>query len=200
MPPRLSLTAAQIRAGVGAELLSLCQTVTADGVLTDPEVTALSGWLAANSTSDLPAIGFLVTTLQRILADGRITPEERAELYAAIEKVLPPEARQTAKDNRKAVEAAIKELAKERREAERTAEREARERDRALYTVNFMVAGVSYEGRPAIIRRYVQEDDRAFLARDPANRFSRNAIEVRTAQGYCYGYVPEDYAPEVAPL
>lgn len=39
--PRVSLTQAQVQAGLGAELLALCQTVTADGRLTDAEVAGL---------------------------------------------------------------------------------------------------------------------------------------------------------------
>lgn len=207
MPPRISLTPAQVQAGIGAELLALCQTLTADGILTDPEVAELRKWLEDNSRSDLPAIGFLTATLEHILEDGKVTLEERAELYTAIEKVLPVEARRVATDNRKAVQAAMKELAKEKRQEQRAAAKEEREaakaeraRDRAVYAVNFMVAGVHYEGRHEVIRKHVQEGDRVFLARDPKNKFSRNAIEVRTERGFCYGYVPEDFAPEVAPL
>ena len=91
--PRVSLTKAQLEAGVGAELLALYQTVTADGTLTDGEVAELRNWLEVNRAADLPAIAFLVATLECILADGRVTREERKELYTAVEKVLPPEAR-----------------------------------------------------------------------------------------------------------
>lgn len=191
--PRVSLTKAQIQEGVGAELLVLCQTVTADGVLTMAEVGELRAWLDTHRSSDLPAVGFLVGTLERILADGRVTPDERKELHTAIEKVLPPEIRKTAVAQRKAVEAEEKRQEREVREAER-------ELQRPVYAVNFMVAGVHYEGRGEIIRRYVQEDDRVYLARDPNNQFSRNAIEVRLESGYQIGFVPEDYAPEFAYL
>jgi hypothetical protein len=209
--PRLSLTREQIQAGVGAELLSLCQTVTADGVLTDEEIHELRAWLEANRSHDLPAIDFLVATLERILADGKVTKEERKELYAAIEKVLPVEARREAATHRKAVESeekgrdreereAQKQRQREEREAERHQEREERQRRRPVYSANFMVAGVHYEGRPEVIRRHVREGDRVYLVRDPHNRYSRNAIEVRLESGYMIGYVPEDYAPEVAPF
>ena len=203
MPPkkqRVSLTKAQIQEGVGAELLTLCQAVTADGVLTAPELTELRAWLDANRASDLPAIDFLVATLERILADGKVTQDERKELYNAIEKVLPPEARRIAVAQRKTVEAQEKEHARQERATEKERERVEREQQRPIYSVNFMVAGVHYEGRGEIIRRYVQVEDRVYLARDPDNPFSRNAIEVRLASGYQIGFVPEDYAPEVAPL
>lgn len=54
--PRVSLTKTQLQAAVGAELLALCQSVTADGVLTNEEVGELRAWLEANRSQDLPAI------------------------------------------------------------------------------------------------------------------------------------------------
>lgn len=198
--PRVSLTKAQIQEGAGAELLTLCQTVTADGVLTDEEVRELRAWLDANRSHDLPSIDFLLATVERVLADGKVTGDERRELYAAVEKVLPPEARRQAVSQRKAVESEEKDRRRQEREQEKRREREERERNRPIYFVNFMVAGVHYEGRPEVIRRHVQEGDRVFLARDPHNRYSRNAVEVRTEAGYQIGFVPEDYVPEVAPL
>jgi len=198
--PRVALTKAQIQAGLGAELLALCQGVTADGRLTNAELVELRNWLVANRSADLPAIGFLVTTLERILADGKVTREERKELYAAIEKVLPPEVRREAAGQRRLVEAQEKEETRREREAEKQHEREERERRRPLYSMNFMVAGVPYEGRSAIVARYVAEGDPVYLARDPDNEFSRNAVEVRIGNGMQVGFVPEDYAPDVAPL
>lgn len=203
MPPkkqRLSLTKAQIQAGVGAELLALCQTITADGVLTNDEIAELRAWLGANRTGDLPAIEFLVVTLERILADGIITKDESKELYSAIEKVLPPEARREAVEQRKTVEAEEKDHVRQERESQRQQEREERERTRPLYSMNFMVAGVHYEGRPDVIREHVDEGDQVFLVRDPDNKFSRNAIEIRLTNGMQIGFVPEDFAPEAAPF
>jgi hypothetical protein len=63
-----------------------------------------------------------------------------------------------------------------------------------------MVAGVRYEGRPRLIAKYVRPDDTVFLVRDRNNRFSRNAVEVRTRHGYQIGFVPENYAIGLAPL
>ena len=40
----------------------------------------------------------------------------------------------------------------------------------------------------------------AFLVRDRANAFSRNAVEVRLSNGMQAGYVPEEHAIDVAPL
>jgi hypothetical protein len=198
--PRISLTKTQIQAGVGAELLTLCQTFTSDGSLSTEEINELIQWLSSNRKSDLPAIEFLVKTVDQILADGKVTPEERKELYNAIEKVLPPEARKEATGKRKAVEAEQKAQIKQERETEKQREREERERQKRLFTMNFMVAGIHYEGRWEIVDEYVNEGDTVFLARDPLNKFSKNAIEIRLNSGMQIGFVPEDYAPEVAPL
>lgn len=198
--PRVSLTKTQLQAAVGAELLALCQSVTADGVLTNEEVGELRAWLEANRTQDLPAIEFLVATLERILADGKVTREERTELYSAIEKVLPPEARRAAVANRKEVEAEAKAAERREREEEKAQERAERVRRRPAYSMNFMVAGVPYEGRDAVVRKFVAEGDVVYLVRDPNNKYSRNAVEVRIENGMQIGFVPEDYAPEVAPL
>jgi hypothetical protein len=129
-----------------------------------------------NRGSDLPSIGFLVSTVERILADDVVTAEERRELYAAIETVLPVEARRVAATQRKTVEA------------------EENERQRPLLSVNFMVAGVHYEGRADVVRDHVVDRDTVFLARDPENRFSRNAVEVRLRYGMQIGFVPESLA------
>jgi hypothetical protein len=197
---RVSLTKAQVQAGIGAELLALCQTVTEDGSLSKEEIVEIRNWLLANRSSDLPAIDFLVATLERIVADGKVTKEERRELYQAIEKVLPPEARKDAVANRKVVEAIEKARIREEKEAARQQEREERDRRRPVFSANFMVAGVYYEGRPQVIRRYVTGGERVFLARNTQNKFSRNAVEIRLENGMQIGFLPEEYAVEAAPL
>jgi hypothetical protein len=101
---RISLTRTQRTSQIGAELLSLCQTVTADGSLNDEEVSSLREWLTAHAASDLPAIRFLAPIVERILADGVVNTEERRELYLAVEKVLPPDARGLARAARMASE------------------------------------------------------------------------------------------------
>lgn len=187
--PRISLTKAQITSSVGAELLVLCQSITEDGSLSKVEILALRKWLKTNRSSDLPAINFLATTIERIIADGIVTKEESSELYKAIETILPPEARREAKDQRKLVEA-----------EEKAKDREKLQQSRPLQSLNFMVAGVHYEGRPDVIEEHVNAGDTVFLAREPQNIYSRNAIEIRLRNGMVIGYVPEDYAVNVAPL
>lgn len=181
-------------------MLALCQSVTEDGSLSKDEILAIRGWLHANQSSDLPAIEFLAATLQRIIADGKVTKDERQELYRAIEKVLPPEARRDASEQRRAVEANERERVRNELDAKKSQAREERERNRPLCSVNFMVAGVHYEGRSEIISAFVRDGARAFLARDPHNRYSQNAVEVRLQNGMQIGFVPEHDAVEVAPL
>src|SRR5262245_12512233 len=198
--PRLSLTKTQIQAGIGAELLALCQSMTEDGSLSKDEIIALRSWLAANRSSDLPAVAFLTGTVEHIIADGKVTKDERRDLYKAIEAVLPPEARKQAAEKRKVAEAREVGLERAQRQEQRRQEQEERERKRPVASANFMVAGVHYEGRPEVIRQYVEDGDHVYLARDPHNRYSRNAVEIRLRNGMQIGFVPEDDAVDLAPL
>src|SRR5262245_22775495 len=107
IPPRkqrVSLTKTQRNTVVGTELLALCQTMTADGSLSEAEVGELRSWLEQNREVDLPARLFLSATVERILADGMVTQEERTELYKAIESVLPIEIRRDATSRRRTAE------------------------------------------------------------------------------------------------
>lgn len=197
---RLSLTKSDVQTALGAELLSLCQTVTEDGSLTDEEVSALRTWLQENRSSDLPSIEFLTGTVEQVLKDGKVTNEEREELYKAIELILPPEVRKGAAIRRRVARTEEKERARAERAAQKQLEREERERNRPLASVNFMVAGVRYEGRPQVIQEYVRAEDAVFLVRDRNNKYSRNAVEVRTRHGYHIGFVPEYHAVELSPM
>lgn len=185
---RLSLTKKQIEAGPGVELLSLLQTVTADGHLLDDEVLALREWLDQNRQADLPSIQYLTGTVMKILADGVVTDDERSELFDAIEKVLPPEIRKSTRIRREAiayVEAVESPL--------------SIDGSRPIETYDFMVAGVSYEGRPNVIRRHAKAGDPVYLSRDRTNRYSRNAVAVMVAGGHQIGFVPETDAVDLAP-
>lgn len=191
MPPRTSLTKAQQQTAAGAELIYLCQAYTQDGRLADEEIEALRQWLADHRDSDLPALAFLTTTVEHILADGVVTPAERTALYKAIETVLPPDIRASVRGTRTAAEAVAKEEVQQQRDA-------ARDRNRAIDSWDFMVAGVLYEGRAAVVEAHARENDHAFLARDRANEYSTHAVEVRLANGLQIGYVPEEFAVEIA--
>ena len=196
---RLSLTKTQLQTSVAAELLNLCQSVTEDGHLSNEEVLALKTWLEENRNADLPAIDFLTTTVQKIIADGIVTKEESRLLYKAIEIVLPPEVRKESVERRKEVEAKGKILARLERETQKQKEKEERELNYPLSSANFMVAGVRFEGRPEVIRSYAKPDEQVYLVRDRQNKYSRNAIEVRLKNGMQIGYVPEDDAVYLAP-
>jgi hypothetical protein len=223
---RVSLTKSQRSSGVGAELLALCQAVTDDGYLSKDEVVELRRWLKDNRDGDLPAIAFLSETVERIIADHRITREERHELYRAIELVLPPDARKEAVDARREAESEREYRERLERESNGRAERTAAVRERRprsareaasrppkpktkreptesvspLATSKFMVAGVHHEGRAAVIEQFADEGDPIYLARDTASPLSKNAIEVRLANGFVIGFVPEEDAEVLAPL
>lgn len=197
---RISLTRTQRTSQIGAELLSLCQTVTADGSLNDEEVSSLREWLTAHAASDLPAIRFLAPIVERILADGVVNTAERRELYLAVEKVLPPDARGLARAARMASEWTERQERTEAAKLSKDEERAERERNRPIEHFDFMIAGAKYEGRPAIIKRHVRVPDEVQLARDPDNRYSRNAVKVVTASGRHIGFVPEEHASDLAPL
>jgi len=102
----MALTRAQLQTSLGNELLSLCRSVTADGSLAPEELTSLRQWLDDAAAADMPALKHLRLVIGRVLADGRITPEEYQEVYRAVESVLPFEDRQRAFAARQQVEAA----------------------------------------------------------------------------------------------
>jgi len=175
-PTRVSLTKKQLETELGAELLSLCQGITSDGTLTGEELNDLRAWLDQHTADDLPAIAHLRQVMARILEDGKITPDEVNEVHQALEAVLPVELRKSAKESR------------------RQRERDEREKNRPIDSANFMVAGARFEGRPEIIRRYVNAGDAAILKRDRGNKHSRNAIAVYATSGHQVGFMPEEDA------
>lgn len=197
---RVSLTKSQRQTEIGIELISLCQSFTEDGSLSDEEIHDLRAWLESNQSTDLPAISFLIETVQKVLEDGKVTKEERQAVYKALETVLPPDIRKDAVTRRRTVESEQKNQQRALREQENQEIREGRERNKTLGSWNFMVAGVRYENRSALISQHVRADDTAYLKRDKANKHSRNAIEVRAQNGVMVGYVPEDDAVDMAPL
>ena len=197
---RTSLTKAQRQSAVGAELLSLCQVMTTDGALSDEEVSSLRGWLQEHKNEDLPAISHLTKVVETIVADGRVTAEERRELYVALETVLPSDVRAIARRARRSIEEKEKDRLRLQRELEKERQRDERERNSPIEHWDFMVAGSRYEGRPALIERYAQTAAPAYLVRDPGNGHSRNAVEVRTTTGHQLGFVPEEDAADLAPL
>lgn len=204
LPPhrtqRVSLTKTQLRSALGAELLSLCQSATADGRIAPEEAEGLRAWLAEADAAELPAASYLREVVERILADGQITADEYKELHKAVEAVLPAELRKQATAARREIESAEKAAARSAKEAEKAREREERERNMPVASANFMVAGVRHEGRPKIIERYANSGDEVRLVRDRGNQYSSAAIAVQLMNGRQIGFVPEDDAQELAPL
>lgn len=197
---RTSLTKAQLNSSVGLELLSICQSVTSDGKLADEEIKALHNWINSNTAHDLPAIRFLAATIGRVLEDGIITPEERETVAKAIEAVLPTEERKYAAALRRQVTQEERKRLKTAADAAKQEQREIKERNRPIGDADFMVAGSRHDGRSAVITKEVRPGGAAFLKREPRNSHSRNAIAVLTETGRTIGYVPEDWALDIAPL
>ncbi len=200
--PRLSLTRRQLETRIGSELLGVLQSVTADGQLTDTGIRGLVQWLDSHADQPLPAIAYLRGVVQRVLGVGQVTPQawtapERHDLlYRAIERALPPELRDEAAMRRREAKAETRQHEAEERERQH----QDRESRRAIEHLDFMVAGFGHEGRQEIIRRYVREDESAYLVREPSNPYSSNAVLVLLENGVDIGYVPEELARKIAPL
>jgi hypothetical protein len=199
MAKRIALSHAQAESGVAAELVSLLQSITSDGHISNSEIKSLYDWIRTHDDGTLPGIALLKMTIEAIAADGKVTEAEREELAKTIEKVLPPDLRELAKQRRR-----LRVLANRERDRALESDRAA-EAQRELaktepeHHLDFLVAGVSYEGRAAITSR-MAEGEAVFLIRDRSNVHSRNAIEVRTQVGYQIGFVPERDAKALAPL
>jgi hypothetical protein len=101
----LSLTHAELCTELGRELLSLCQSVTADGRLSPDELEALKQWLRDAETASMPAAKHLRWVIAKVLADGKITPEEYREVHRAVEGALPFDAQREAMTARLTAEA-----------------------------------------------------------------------------------------------
>jgi anti-sigma factor RsiW len=101
-----SISPAELDTAPGTALLRLCQSATADGRLSPEELEGLRQWLAADETAAMPAGRHLRSIVSKVLADGRVTPDEYQQVLRAVESVLPLEARLQALAARQAAEAA----------------------------------------------------------------------------------------------
>lgn len=86
-PPAYSQNILEIKTQV-FELYGLCKGIMADGVLDDREILLLQQWITACPCTHISPISKLADTVERVLADGVVTPEEREELTEAIEECL----------------------------------------------------------------------------------------------------------------
>ncbi len=197
---RLSITKLQRQSAAVEDLIAICQTVTEDGALSDDDVRLLHQWVDEHEDLDLPARAHLMATVHDIMADGRVTDEERHRLWEAVETVMPPDVRSLIRVTRQERDAAERERLRAERQAAVVDAREQAQRNKPIGRWNFMVAGVRHQGRPAAIEEHAYEGSQAFLVRDTANRHSRNAVAVCLPDDIQIGFVPEDYAVEVAPL
>lgn len=99
---RVTLTKKQIATQAGESLLALLVSITHDGELSLGELDSLRHWLGDNAEgASIPAVAWLRELVTAVLADGHVTPEERAELLLAFERVLPLEERLVAKMKRR---------------------------------------------------------------------------------------------------
>ena len=101
----LSLSHAELCTQLGAQLLSLCRSATADGRLTPEELDGLRQWLHEAESAEMPAAKHLRRVITKVLADGKITPDEYKEVHRAVEAVLPFDDRRQAMSARLQVEA-----------------------------------------------------------------------------------------------
>lgn len=193
---RKSLTKAQLENPDAIELLELLQGMCADGCLLDEEIAALHNWLAAQQESELPALEYLRATVEVVLEDGVVSPEERAFLQKAVETVLPKEHRDVAVLRRREAKAGERQAIAE----EKARQVELAAKSKPVARFDFMVAGVLYEGRDEIVKDCVGTGDPVFLVREPGNAHSPNAILVRLGDGQDIGYVPEVDAKGLARL
>jgi putative phage-type endonuclease len=70
-----------------AELLEVCRGIIADGVVTTEEVVSLSRWLEeAGVMVESPGTE-IAQTVERIMADGMVTEDERKELLSLLQRV-----------------------------------------------------------------------------------------------------------------
>jgi hypothetical protein len=196
----VSITKLQRTTAAAADLIAICQSVTADGRLAEDEVLALRQWLEDHQETDLPAHGFLARTIETILADGQVTADEQRDLYTAIETVLPPDIRASVRGTRVAIERDGRDAARRQKTEQRAADQEERARNRPTHSWDFMVAGVRYEDRAEAIRDYANEGDPVRLVREHGNEYRTHAIQIQLADGLDIGYVPEQIAREIAPL
>ncbi len=182
---RFALTKPQLATELGAELLSLCQTVTADGRLAPEEIAGLRHWLGDAEAAELQAARFLRGVIERVLADGMITAGEYQEVYRAVEAILPFEARQQAHAVRAQVESsaavAQSELA-------------------PSVDVTFMVAGVRQGVRPTLIEQHASAGRAVTLELAAIRSADDDAITVQLADGAQIGIVPPAESRQLAPL
>jgi hypothetical protein len=183
-----ALSPAQLATEFGAELLSLCQAATADGRLEPEEIAGLRQWLDDADKVLLPPARYLRIVIDRVLADGRITPAEYAEVYRAVEAVLPFDARAAAH------------AAWDDAQPGSLAAAAAGAAATPGLDISFIVAGARGADRPALIAAGASVGSAVTLepTRDPMH--FGTVLAVRLAGGEQIGHVPASAAARLIPL
>jgi hypothetical protein len=197
---QFALTKPQLATELGAELLSLCQTVTADGRLAPEEIAGLRQWLGDADAAELQAARFLRGVIERVLADGRITAAEYQEVYRAIEAVLPFEARQQAHAAREQAESSDQSVRMQASTAPVPVAPAPHAGSTPSVDVTFMVAGVRQDGRPALIEERASAGLAVTLDLAGAGSPSEETIAVKLPDGTRIGFVPTVEARQLMPL
>lgn len=135
MAKRVSLSKSDRATPVGAALLSLCQRITEPGKLTEQGIKELIAWLRNNRDPALPAKEFLTAIVVRIVSDRTVTKDELRELHAAIESVMPRDARAQSVLRRK-------ELAAAKKQREKLAKEEQKKRAEEQHEQAMAAAGI----------------------------------------------------------
>jgi len=197
---QFALTRPQLATELGAELLSLCQTVTADGRLAPEEIAGLRQWLGDADAAEMQAARFLRGVIERVLADGKITAEEYSEVYRAVETVLPFEARQQAHAARAQAEESDLPARAQVSAVPAAAARAAQAKPAHIVDITFMVAGVRQEGRPALIERHAFAGLAVTLELAAVSSRGDAAIAVKLPDGAQIGFVPAAESRQFVPL
>ena len=197
---QFALTRPQLATELGAELLSLCQSVTADGRLAPEEIAGLRQWLGDAAAAEMQAARFLRGVIEHVLADGRITADEYAEVYRAVEAVLPFEARQQAHAARRLAESSAPSAGTDTPGVAAAVAGATQANPAPILDVTFMVAGVRQDGRPALIEQHARAGLAVTLDLAAAGSHSGEAVAVRLPGGAQIGFVPAAEARQFVPL
>ena len=168
------------------ELFDLITKITSDGRITNEEIAELTEWMNRNNEQyhnpKFPSFILIFDSLTSILEDGEITQDERDDLWAILERVMPPEQRKGIKAIRKAA----KDLDK-----------------RFLRVHSIPVVGLNHPNRDGGDRRRILNSsklkigDAVTLVREPKNQYDSNAIAVYAINGQI-GYVPAEMSSTIS--
>jgi hypothetical protein len=196
---RVFLTKAERGSGVGQELIALLLELSDDGQVTRDEMNRLRHWLEVDRGVEFPACAFLYELIDTIAADGEVTDAELDRLMLGIERVLPNDVRNVAREKRKQHREVRRVATVAARATARAEAVAARERTRVLHRADFVIAGVRFSERREACE-LLDIGDQVVLEREPDNRHDKNAIFVLASDGSELGYVPRADAREMAPL